>query len=231
MQAKITAKAIGKMKPGDDIGDTEIRGFSARCWDSGAITYSIRYRTRNGRKRLLIGNHGNITPDQARKIAKQRAGEIAGGTDPQAEKAVAENTVAAVWDEYANRVLLKSKRTAKHQMRCFDRLVRPAVGDRPIYDLKRSDMTRMFDKIADNNGAVMSDRMSAYLSACFKWQQVRDDDFVSPIISGMARTTNKGLRRKRVLSDDEIWRLWKATGEGDVWSPATVLVVDRCETR
>ena len=214
MHAKITAKTIGKMKPGDDIGDTEIRGFSARCWDSGKITYSIRYRTRNGRKRLLIGTHGNITADEARKIAKQRAGEIAGGIDPQAEKGVAGTTVSAVWDSYADRVLLKSKRTAEHQMRCFDRLVRPAIGDRPIYDLKRSDMVRLLDTIADTNGRVMADRMMAYLGKCFRWQQVRDDDFISPIIAGMARTTEKELRRNRVLSDDEIRRLWKTTEQG-----------------
>jgi hypothetical protein len=82
MQAKIFAKTVAKLKAGEIISDTEIRGFSARRWDTGAISYSLRYRTRNGdRKRLLIGTHGNVTPDEARKIAKQRAGEVAGGLD------------------------------------------------------------------------------------------------------------------------------------------------------
>jgi hypothetical protein len=71
---KISSKTVAKMQPGDTISDSEIRGFSARRWDTGAVTYSLRYRTRNGdRKRILIGQHGNITPDEARKIAKQRA--------------------------------------------------------------------------------------------------------------------------------------------------------------
>jgi integrase len=60
----------------------------------------------------------------------------------------------------------------------------------------------------------MADRMLAYLSACFRWQQVRDDDFVSPIVTGMARTTAKELARDRVLTDDELRAIWKATGEG-----------------
>jgi integrase len=219
MTIKIGAKNVADLKPGETISDSEVRGFRARCWQSGHVTYDYRYRSAKGeRGSMPIGKHGNLTADQARTIAKKYALEVANGKDPskdrKAERAVAENSVSKIWDEYSNRVLLKSKRTANHQMRCFDRLVRPAIGDRPIYDLKRSDMTRMFDKIADKNGLVMSDRMSAYLSACFRWQQVRDDDFVSPIISGMARTTNKELRRKRVLSDDEIRKLWKATAEG-----------------
>jgi integrase len=218
MQAKITAKIVAKMKPGDAISDIEIRGFSARCWDTGAITYSLRYRTRNGdRKRFLIGTHGNVTPDEARKIAKQRAGEVAGGLDPVAQKktaeAVAGNTVSVVWDEYAKRELAK-KRSAKHQMNAFDRLVRRRIGDRSIYELRRADMVKLLDVIEDNQGPVMADRMLSYLARAFRWQQVRDEDFISPIISGMSRTKAKELARERVLTDDELRAIWKATEQG-----------------
>src|SRR4029077_8319176 len=166
MQARISAKTVAKLRPGDTISDTEIRGFSARRWDTGAISYSLRYRTRNGdRKRFLIGTHGNVTPDEARKIAKQRAGEVAGGLDPVAEKKIAEavagNTVSVVWEEYAKRELAK-KRSAKHQMGAFDRLVRRRIGDRSIYELRRADMVKLLDVIEDNHGAVMADRMLSY---------------------------------------------------------------------
>jgi integrase len=218
MQAKISAKTVAKLKAGEIISDTEIRGFSARRWDTGAISYSLRYRTRNGdRKRLLIGTHGNVTPDEARKIAKQRAGEVAGGLDPVAEKKIAEavagNTVSVVWDEYAKRELAK-KRSAKHQMGAFDRLVRRRIGDRSIYELRRADMVKLLDVIEDNHGPVMADRMLSYLARAFRWQQVRDEDFISPIISGMSRTSAKELARDRVLNDDELRAIWKATAEG-----------------
>jgi integrase len=215
MKAKISAKTVAKMTAGDSISDTEIRGFSARRWDTGAVTYSLRYRTRDGdRKRLQIGMHGNITPDEARRIAKQRAGEIAGGSDPATEikqaAAIAGKTVSVVWDEYARRELGK-KRSAKDQISSFDRLVRPRLGDCSIYELRRSDMVKLGDYIEDNHGVVMADRMLAYLSVCFRWQQVRDEDFVSPIITGMRRTTAKELARERVLTDDEIRAIWKCT--------------------
>jgi integrase len=215
MKAKIGAKTVGRMQSGDIISDAEIQGFSARCWDTGAITYSLRYRTARGeRKRILIGTHGNVTPDEARKIAKQRAGEVAFGHDPVVErrtaKAVAGNTVASIWDDYAKREL-KSKRSAAAQQSAFDRLVRPQIGTRSIYDLRRGDMMKLFDTIEDNSGAVMSDAMLRYLGRCFRWHQIRDEDFTSPIIVGMARTSTKERARSRTLTDDEIRAVWKAT--------------------
>jgi integrase len=214
MQTKISAKTVDKMKPGDAISDTEIRGFSARRWDTGAVTYSLRYRTARGdRKRILIGTHGNVTPDEARKIAKQRAGEVAGGHDPALKAAATGKTVAAIWDDYARRELPK-KRSAEAQRRAFDRLVRPIIGAHSIYSLRRSDMTKLFGGIADRNGRVMADRMLAYLGKAFRWHQVRDDDFTSPIVSGMTRTTTKELARDRTLNDGEISTLWQATDKG-----------------
>jgi integrase len=60
----------------------------------------------------------------------------------------------------------------------------------------------------------MADRTLAYLRRAFHWQQGRDDNFLSPIIRGMARTSTKELARDRVLTDDEIRAIWKTTGRG-----------------
>jgi integrase len=59
----------------------------------------------------------------------------------------------------------------------------------------------------------MADAMLRYLGRCFRCQQAREDNFVSPIIAGMARTSTKGRARLRVLTDDEIRSIWKATRE------------------
>src|SRR5262249_26281678 len=46
----------------------------------------------------------------------------------------------------------------------------------------------------------------------FNWHAVNgeDDDFVSPIVRGMARTRPRERARDRVLSDDEISAIWHA---------------------
>jgi integrase len=209
MKAKISASTVAKMRPGDVINDVEIKGFAARCWSTGSITYSLRYGTRSGRKRIKIGRHGHVTPHQARVLAQRYAGEIAAGLDPARQTATAGTSVATIWDDYARRELTK-KRSGRAQAGAFDRLVRPRLGERSIYDLRRSDMTKLFDGIADNNGVVMADRMLAYLGVCFHWQQVRDDEFVSPIVKGMRRTTTKDLARDRILTDVELRAVWHA---------------------
>jgi integrase len=214
-KAKISNQTVAGMKPGDVIADVEISGFSARCWGTGAVTYSLRYRNLRGeQKRILLARHGNVTPTEARKLAKQRAGEVASGQDPATEQkvaaAIASNTVGIVWDKYVKRELA-TKRSADEQKRSFDRLVRPRIGDRSIYELCRSDITKLFDTIAEDNGRTMADRMLAYLGRCFRQQQVHDDDFVSPIVRGMTRVSAKKTARSRVLDDDELRAIWKVT--------------------
>jgi integrase len=215
MPTRINPKNVAELQPGDMITDTEVKGFRARRWKSGHVTYDYRYRTVTGERRSIpIGRHGDLSTEQARTLAKKRAWEVANETDPakerQVERATSSNTVSAVWDAYAKRELA-TKRSAAAQISAFDRLVRPRIGDRPNYDLKRSDMAKLFDAIEDTNGIAMSDAMLRYLGTCFRRQQIRDENFNSPIIPGMARTSTKERARKRVLDDAELRAVWKAT--------------------
>jgi integrase len=219
MIGRITAKTVAKLTPGQTISDSEVRGFAARCWPSGAVSFDLRYRTPRGeRRRLSIGLLGSITADEARKLAKKRTGEVADDRDPATERKVASataaNTVNAVLDGYVKRQL-GNKRSARAQISAFDRLVRPAIGTRPIYDLRRGDIVKLFDGIEDDHGPVMADRCLAYFRTALRWHELRDDNFVSPIISGMARTSTKERARSRILTDDELRAIWMATeGEG-----------------
>ena len=215
MRGRISKRTVDKLQPGDQIADLDVRGFSARCLPSGAISYDLRYGTATGdRKRLSLGLHGAITPDQARAIAEKRLDHLAGNCDPALERQRRRTkTVHAVLDNYVARVL-GTKRSRSAQTSAFDRLVRPQIGTRSIYDLRRADIAQLLDTIEDDSGGVMADRTLAYLRAAFHWQQGRDDNFISPIIRGMTRTSTKERARDRTLTDDEIKAVWKATAEG-----------------
>jgi integrase len=215
MRGRISKRTVDKLQPGDQIADLDVRGFSARCLPSGAISYDLRYRTATGeRRRLSLGLHGAVRPDQARAIAEKRLDDLAKDRDPALERQRQRTaTVDAVLDNYVARVL-GTKRSKSEQTSAFDRLVRPQLGTRSIYDLRRADIARLLDSIEDGSGRVMADRTLAYLRAAFHWQQSRDDNFVSPIIRGMARTTTKELARKRILNDDEIRSVWRSTQQG-----------------
>jgi hypothetical protein len=74
----------------------------------------------------------------------------------------------------------------------------------------------MLDAVEDKAGPVMADRTLAHLRKAFNWQVARDDDFLSPIVRGMARTKPKERARQRVLTDDEIRDIWQALETADV---------------
>ena len=108
-------------------------------------------------------------------------------------------------------------RTAKWIERTLARLVYGALGDRPITDIRRSEIVRLLDEIEENSGPVMADRTLAVMSPIFNWHAARSDDFRSPIVRGMKRTSTKERARSRILTDDELRAVWKAAGELEVF--------------
>jgi integrase len=106
-------------------------------------------------------------------------------------------------------------RSEKLIRQAINRLVKPKIGDRGIYELKRSMVSRMLDEIADENGEVMADRTLSYVRKAFNWYEVHghDDDFRSPVVRGMQRTKASEHVRARILTDDEIRAFWKVTSD------------------
>ena len=222
MREKITIKSVEALKPGGIISDSNPTGFVARCQPSGKVSYFYRYRDkRTGAKHWLgLGVHGDITPARARELAQAKAGEVAGRRNPleeqRAERVEAakadraeENTVNAVLDDFTKRhsEKLRSADQVKHAL---DTYVRPAIGEMSIYDVKRRDIAKMLDGVSDKAGPVMADRVLAHVRKAFNWQAVRDEEFKTPIVRGMARTNPTELARDRVLADDEIRAIWAA---------------------
>lgn len=214
------------------ISDEEIKGFVARRPGDGAVTYGFRYRPKGGPARqrwLTLGRHGNITVEQARTLAKKRAGEVADARDPVAEdkasqiekeraRAAVSNTVSAILDTFVARHV-SQLRSGFEVVRAFNVYVRPRIGKKSIYDLKRRDIVEMLDAIEDENGPVMADRVLAHVRKAFNWQAARDDEFSPPIVRGMARTKPAERARTRALSDEELVNLWAALNSDEVPLP------------
>jgi integrase len=62
----------------------------------------------------------------------------------------------------------------------------------------------------------MATYVLAIIRAVMNWHAAQDDDFVSPIVRGMAPTKTTERARSRVLDDDEIRDLWAALDTADV---------------
>lgn len=87
IKIKISQTSIKNLRPEDKrINDTDLAGFHALIAPSGKITYYLNYRVNGKQGNFKLGVEGQITPAIARDLAKQKAGEVAKGTDVQAVK-------------------------------------------------------------------------------------------------------------------------------------------------
>lgn len=82
---KITATNIKSLSPEDKrLNDTEISGFHARITPTGLVTYYLFYRLNGKQVNYRLGIDGQMTPAQARDLAKNKIAEVTQGVDVQA---------------------------------------------------------------------------------------------------------------------------------------------------
>jgi integrase len=188
------------------------RGFGVRVTAAGSKSFIMNYRIRHREYRYTIGTFPDWSVLKAVSIARELRQRIDRGENPLDDRVPppAASSVAAVLDEFMARYVEKEAklRSADLIRRTFDALVKPAIGRIGIHELRRSDIARMLDRIADDRGLVMADQTLAYLRKAFNWYAGKDDQFRSPIVRGMSRTKPRERARTRVLSDDEIRIIW-----------------------
>jgi integrase len=79
-----------------------------------------------------------------------------------------------------------------------------------VYELRRSHVAEMLDRVEDEAGPVQADRVRAYLRKALSWYAERDDEFNlnAAFVRVGARASPKERARARVLSDDELRIVW-----------------------
>jgi integrase len=190
-----------------DYFDEQTPGLALRVSQAGRKSWTYLYTGTNGkRRRLTFGSYPATSLASVRAKVDLLKGEIEAGIDPQP---LAPDTLQAVCEEYQSREG-KHLRTAAKRERDLNRLVYPALGHRPIGEIKRSEIVRFLDGVEDNNGPVMADRTLGLIRKIMNWHASRSDEFRSPIVRGMARS--KARSRDRILTDDELRKLWRAEG-------------------
>lgn len=154
--------------------DTELPGFGVRVGPSGGKSYVLKYRVgggRTGRVRWgVVGQHGSLTPDQAREIAQRWAVEVAAGGDPAGDKLDKRRapTVAELLGQYLERhVRMRNKPST---VAYVTDLVRRVIGKDALVKLKVSDATsadvaRFHARLA--NTPTTANRALAALSKAF----------------------------------------------------------------
>jgi integrase len=211
------ASAPGKER--ELFWDLALPGFGFMVTAQGARSYVVQYRAGRRSRRITIPVVLGL--ERARKQARALLGRVAMGQDPLAERReeeqAAQNTLRCVVEEYFRRDGTKL-RTAKFKRATFERLILPKFGAKQIGEIKRSDIVRLLDQIEDQCGRHMADKVLAVLRSVFSWHARRSDEFNSPIVRGMARTSTEERARSRILNDDELRAVWRtAEQRGDAF--------------
>jgi integrase len=201
-----------KAEPGKERSiywDESLRRFGLMVTASNHRSGVVQYRADRISRRHTI-NH-TLGLEAARREALAILGKVARGHDPVLERRRAaetgRNTLRAVCDRYLAREGGKLRTAAKRQAN-LKRLVYPVLGDRQIEDIKRSDINALLDDIEDQRGAAMADQILATLRRICNWHAIRDDQFRTPFVRGMARRTPEQRERDRILNDDELRAVW-----------------------
>jgi integrase len=171
----------------------------------GRKSWTLHYTLGGKRRRLTFGAYPAISLASARTRADEARAAIAEGQDPQA---IATETLQAICEEYMKREGGKL-RSARWRKNALERHVYPTLGSRPIADIKRSEIVRLLDQIEEGSGPVMATQTLAVIRKVMNWHATRSDDFRSPIVKGMSRTKRSERARDRVLSDDELHKVWQ----------------------
>jgi integrase len=190
--------------------DSTLPSFGLMVTKAGHRSYVLQYRN-GGQTSRRITLSGVLNLDAARKEARKILGEVARGQDPAQErrKTANPNTLQAICERYLTREGPKLRSTPRRKAD-LERLVYPALGNRPIEDIKRSDINALLDTVEDQRGAAMADSILGTLRRICGWHAIRDDGYTPPFVRGMARRTKEERERDRILTDDELRRVWKA---------------------
>ena len=197
-----------------DINDSELRGFGIRILPSGAHSYFVRYRRGGQRRRISLGSHGTLTPEQARARAIQLLARVGAGEDPAVSRQSGGHvtTVADLakrFDEEHIAVRLKptSARSYRDNLR---RHVLPAIGKLRAADVTRADVAKLHHDL--RHSRYQANRSLALMSKMFNLAEVWG---VRPDGSNPCRHVKKFKeeKRERYLSADELARLGEVLRE------------------
>lgn len=230
----LTDRALKAMKPAPGgkravTWDAVQPHLGIRVTDTGAKSFVVVKRITGIRAPVVhvLGGYPALELAEARKRARTVLDQITRGVDPKKfEKAKREearqrdrNNFEAIAKTFVAKHVSKNRK-AQEVERIVERYLVPTFGDRQIADIKRREIADLLDDIEKGQfrdrkgrmlgGPVMADHVLATLRKLMNWYAARDDDFISPIVRGMARTKPSERARDRVLTDDEIRALWTA---------------------
>jgi integrase len=214
---KLTKRFVDSVKPKRNNEriewDSDLKGFGLRVTATGSKSFIFKYRAGHGRnapiKKPTIGKFGEVTVEEARKIAKNWSAIITQGGDPgKARQDEAEApTLQRLFDDYFERHCKphKRERSWKQDKAMFNQHAPDRLKRKKVADVVTRDIEDIHRRLKDT--PYMGNRVLALLSKMFnlalKWEWRETNP-----CKGIARYQEH--KRERMMTPDELKTFLKA---------------------
>ena len=193
--------------------DRDLPGFGVRVHRSGRKTYVVQTRGPAGLKRVTIGRHGELTPEEARTEAREIIDRIKRGIDPAPDEAPApELTIADLAERCvsAHVAVNCSAGTMKNYRNAIDGYIVPELGDLPLGAVDRAEVSALHYRLRDT--PHQANRVIRVLSKIFSLAEAWG---VVPPGTNPCKAVRlyKEGKRERFLKEDEYRRLGRVLDE------------------
>src|SRR3954451_5461643 len=196
-----------------DYFDDATPGLSLRITATGVRTWTFFYRDQHRRqKRLSLGRYSAVSLADARELAREAQLKVAKGGDPVREKQAARDvlTFGELAQRYIDDHAKPNKRSWAEDERQLESSLLPKWKNRPAGEITAEELLAILNAKVRGGAPVVANRLRALVSRIYSFaaEQRLVAPTANPVI-GVKKPT-KETARDRVLTDDEIRRVWAA---------------------
>jgi integrase len=211
----LTARTVESLKPPlpkqqTDYWDDSLPGFGVRVSYSGTKSWIVLYRYNGRVRRHTFANVAELDLAEARKIARGKLHAVDEGRDPAGDKITARtaSSFAELAKEYLDHHAKPLKKSWRQDERVINQeLLRRWKHSKPS-DIKRADVRALLQGIVDRGSPVQANRTLALVRKMFNFGI--EHDWVEQNPCNQVKRMGKEVSRDRVLTPDEIRRVWAA---------------------
>ena len=194
-------------KDRDIVWDDKLKGFGVIVYPTGLKTYVAQYRKDGRSHRVVIGKHGRLTPDEARKEAKALLGDVEKGANPAFERRAKREapTLDKVAEGFLAYAFAKKKiGTARGYDNALRLHILPQLGTKRLTKITHADIESLHASMSQRR--PQANRTLAVLSAVWSWAaRHRHVDAASNPTKGVEKYRESA--RERYLTKNELLRL------------------------
>jgi len=225
MIANLRAPKTGRL----EVCDTLLPGLMLRVTPKGVKTFSVSYKvageageSKTGRPltgrayRITLKQYPLIKVAKARELTRPILAAAAEGINPRAVRFDAHrerrsNTVRSVAKQFIEQAKL-TVASWKRVERTLELHVLPAIGDRPIRDIKRDDIHAILDTLVKAKKPGAAAGVQKHVRSLFEYALDRDKVDKNPAKKLKRPELKPTKKARRNLDDAELRAVWIAAG-------------------